>query len=357
MQFALYRYEFEVMEKKDSSASLFPNQWDNLTPREAFDRKSELLDELLEKDYKILDRERKIFSIERDANNYALPNEPIFGKGISPTEPTWKKRTSPTKNSVEKTPLQFTNGHKKPLFHQYVVAPKDGFTILELARHSNMSHHPHPFQANAVKEDDYKSQHIILDNRGTHQRVAIEEKASVFSTDAVAASLARALCKAFARYGLKVKVVPIRDDKHFWKIVNDRKQYPKGFKRLRVVFPQINDPIVTENMKRFNLDYQRTMFGCTNYVAEYNAPQGEKLNFNEEDEMQRLLMEICNTVADSVELSPIGGRKFTIGGKCAKTAQMGESERQSILENNLQEKDLFGNNPMDGIKTFMDKAY
>lgn len=357
MQFALYRYEFEVMEKKDSSASLFPDQWDNLTPREAFERKSELLNKLLEKDYKMLDKERKTSSTERSVNNYALPNEHIFGKGFSPIEHTWKERISPTKNSVEKTPLQFTNGHKKLLFHQYVAAPKDGLTILELARHSNMSHHPHPFQANAVKEDDYKSQHIIIDNRGTHQRVAIEEKASVFSTDAVAASLARALCEAFARYGLKVKVVPIRDDKHFWKIVNDRKRFPKGFKRLRIVFPQINDPKVTENMKRFNLDYQRTMFGSSNYVTEYNAPQGECLIFNEADEMQQLLIEISNTVADSVELSPIGAPKFSLNGKCAKTAQMGESERQSIMENRLQEKDLFGNKPMDGIKTFMDKAY
>lgn len=357
MQFALYRYEFEVMEKKDSSASLFPDQRDSLTPREAFDRKSELLNELLRNDYKILDRVRKMSSIERDANNYALPNEPIFGKGVPPTEHTWLRRTSPTKNSVEKTPLLFTNGHKKPLFHQYVAAPKDGFTILELARHSNMSHHPQPFQANAVKEDDYKSQYIIIDNRGTHQRVAIEKKASVFSTDAVAASLARALCEAFARYGLIVKVVPIRDDKHFWNIVNDRKRFPHGFKRLRIVFPQINDPKVTENMKRFNLDYQRTMFGPSNYVAEYNAPQGESLIFNEADKMQQLLIEISNAVADDVELSPIGAPKFSLNGKCAKTAQMGESERQSILENNLQAKDLFGNNPMDGIKTFMDKAY
>lgn len=317
MQFALYRYEFEVMEKKDSSASLFPDKWDNLTPREAFERKSELLNELLLKDYQ-------------------MPSSGL---------------------SEEKSPLPFTNGRKKPLLHQYASAPKDGFAILELARCSNVIRHPRPFHADAVKEDDYNSLHIIIDNRSLHQRVAIEVKPSVFTTDAAAAALARALCEAFARYGLMVKVVPIRDDKHFWKIVSDKKHYPKGFKKLRVVFPQINDPIVNESMKRFNLDYQRTMFGCSNYVAEYNSPQGEKLIFNEEDEKQRLLIEICNAVGDSIELSPIGGRKFTLGGKYAKTAQMSEPERQSIVGNSQQGQDLFGKDPMMAIKTFMDKAY
>lgn len=354
MQFALYRYEFEVMEKKDSSASLFPNQWDNLTPREAFDRKSELLNELLEKDYKMLDRERKTSSIERSVNNYALPNEPIFGKGISPIEHTWKKRTSPTKNSVEKTPLQFTNGHKKPLFHQYVAAPKDGFTILELARHSNMSHHPHPFQANAVKEDDYKSQHIIIDNRGTHQRVAIEEKASVFSTDAVAASLTRALCEAFARYGLKVKVVPIRDDKHFWKIVNDKKRFPKGFKRLCVVFPQINDEELSERMRQAQMEYRQMFQSNLKIIQE--SPQGESLHFDEKDKRQQEYVKICTENADSIKLSPIGGNSFTLGGKSAKTQQMSELERKK-LEEGYKQQELFESDPIQSIQSFMDKAY
>lgn len=329
MEFALYRYEFEVMEKKDSSASLFPNQWDNLTPREAFDRKSELLNELIEKDYQQL---------------LAEQNKRVAARSLPLLAPIGAKSVLP-----------FTNSRKKPLFHKYSSAPKDGFAILELARLTSVSHRPQPFLTNAVKEDDYKSLHIIIDNRGTYQRVAIEIKSSVFKeTDIVAESLARALSDAFERYGLLVKVVPIRDDKHFWKVVNDRKQFPFGFKKLCVKFPQINDPKVTEDMRRANMIY-REMFHSNLYIIQ-EPPLGESLHFDENDEKQREYIRICTENADSIKLSPIGGRTFTLGGKAAKTQMMTESERKSIEEGNRQQG-LFDGNPAQSTKSFMDKAY
>lgn len=89
----------------------------------------------------------------------------------------------------------------------------------------------------------------------------------------MADSLARALSKAFARYGLVVKVVPIRDDKHFWSLVSDRKQFPRGFNKLCVKFPQINDPKVTEAMRRANIIY-REMFH-SNLVIIQESSEGE----------------------------------------------------------------------------------
>lgn len=329
MEFALYRYEFEVMEKKDSSTNLFPDQWDSLTPRMAFEKKSELLDELFTKDYQqLLDEQNK---------HVAARSLPLIAPiGV-------------------KSVLPFTNNRKKPLYHKYTSAPKDGFAILELARLTSVSHRPQPFLTNAVKEDDYKSLHIIIDNRGTNQRVAIEMKSSVFKeTDTVAESLARALCEAFARYGLLVKVVPIRDDKHFWKVVNDRKQFPFGFKKLHVKFPQINDPKVTEDMVRANIIY-REMFH-SNLGITQEPPQGESLHFDENDERQREYIRLCTENADSITLSPIGGRSFALGGKTAKTQQMTESERKSI-EEGIHQQGLFNDDPAQSTKTFMDKAY
>lgn len=329
MEFSLYRYEFEVMEKKNSSASMFPDQWDNLSPREAFEKKSELLNELLEKDYQILLAEQNM----RVAARSLFPIEPINTKSVLP----------------------FTNSRKKPLYHKYTLAPKNGFAILELARLTSVSHRPQPFLENAVKEDDYKSLHIIIDNRGTYQRVAIEMKSSVFKeTDTVAESLARALCEAFSRYGLSVKVVPIRDDKHFWKVVSDRKQFPRGFKKLCVNFPQINDPIVSEEMRRANIIY-REMFQSDLKITQESS-QGESLNFDEKDERQREYIKLCTENADSITLSPIGGRSFALGGKTAKTQQMTESERKSI-EESLHQQDLFNDDPTQSAKAFMDKAY
>lgn len=329
MEFALYRYEFEVMEKKDSSTNLFPDQWDNLTPRMAFEKKSELLDELFTKDYQLL---------------LAEQNKRVAARSLPIIAPIGAKSALP-----------FTNNRKKPLYHKYTSAPKDGFAILELARLTSVSHRPQPFLTNAVKEDDYKSLHIIIDNRGTNQRVAIEMKSSVFKeTDTVAESLARALCEAFARYGLLVKVVPIRDDKHFWKVVNDRKQFPFGFKKLHVKFPQINDPKVTEDMIRANMIYRELFHSNLGITQE--PPQGESLHFDENDERQREYIRLCTENADSITLSPIGGRSFALGGKTAKTQQMTESERKSI-EEGIHQQGLFNDDPAQSTKTFMDKAY
>ena len=47
MEYALYRYEFEVIEKKDSSINLFPELSESFNPRQAFEKKSELLNYLI----------------------------------------------------------------------------------------------------------------------------------------------------------------------------------------------------------------------------------------------------------------------------------------------------------------------
>lgn len=352
MEFALYRYEFEVMEKKDSSASLFPNQWDNLTPREAFDRKSELLDELLEKDYKMLDKEhkrfpkkRKGFQTENGVHGYALPTDFSLESCISPRE-----------YIVEKTPLQFTNGHKKPLAHKYVLAPKDGFTILELARLTSVSHRPQPFLTNTVKEDIHKSLHVIIDNRGIFQRIAIEVKPSALSTDAVAASLAKTLCEVFARYGLLVKVVPIRDDKYFWKIVNDKERYPKGFKKLLIEFPQINDPEVSKGLDELGLGYHRKHFG-TGLDLLHKSPKGESIPFDENDAYQCAFMNIACYYGDKITLTSMTGSSISFGGECAKTGEMPDNIIQRI-DGYQQSPNIFGMND-DRIKTmeYMNKFY
>lgn len=245
MEFALYRYEFEVMEKKDSSASLFPDHHDNLTPRLAFERKSELLNELLLKDYQMLDTKQsennssttgmaaemchKIYDIQKESECYyrmpptelhrMLSSERykrIYEKSIA------KRNETTHEQRGEKSILTFENGSYNPIFHKYITAPQDGFAILQLGRLPSASSRLRLSQKNAEKNNEYnKPIHIIIDNRGTHQRVAIEVKAKALSTDAVAAMLANTLCKAFASYGLMVKVVPIRDDKYFWNIVSN----------------------------------------------------------------------------------------------------------------------------------------
>lgn len=325
MEFALYRYEFEVMEKKDSSASLFPAHWDNLTPRQAFEKKSELLDALLEKDY-------KQFFIEQVQSNVA--------------------------HCISQSPLlNFTNGKKQPLFHQHATAPTGGFAILQLAHLNSKTYHPIPFQeADAMKGNDYQSLHIIIDNRGTHQHVAIEVKPSVFKkSKTVAASLARALCEAFARYGLMVKVVPMRDDKHFWKTVGNKERYPKGFKKLLVEFPQINDPEVTKGLNELGLGYHRKHFG-TNLSLTHSSPKGENIPFDENDAYQRSFMNIASLYGDKIQLTPMSGKAINFGEESVKTGEIPDTIMQRI-EENRKSPDLFNMDAKSQAMEFMNKIY
>ena len=363
MEYALYRYEFEVIEKKDSSINLFPELSESFNPRQAFEKKSELLNYLLENDYQMLLAEQNQQVAEQNQQvaeqnqQAAEPNQQVAERCPFPVNPASAKTELAFTfdwASVKPT-LTFTSSRKKKLYHKYTSAPKDGFAILELARCRSISHRPQPFLDKAVIEDDYESLHIIIDNRGTYQRVAIEVKSSVFKkTDIVADSLARALSKAFARYGLLVKVVPIRDDKHFWSLVSDRKQFPRGFNKLCVKFPQINDPKVTEAMRRANIIY-REMFH-SNLVIIQESSEGEKLSFNEEDEKQREYMKLCAENADSIQVSPIGARPITLGGKTAKTQRMTDAERKNIEDVN-HEIGLFDGDPIQSTQSFMDKAY
>ena len=369
MEYALYRYEFEVIEKKDSSINLFPELSESFNPRQAFEKKSELLNYLLENDYQMLLAEQNQQVAEQN-QQVAEQNQQVAERCPFPVNPASVKTelafpfdsasvktelAFPFDSASVKPTLTFTSSRKKKLYHKYTSAPKDGFAILELARCRSISHRPQPFLDKAVIEDDYESLHIIIDNRGTYQRVAIEVKSSVFKkTDIVADSLARALSEAFARYGLLVKVVPIRDDKHFWSLVSDRKQFPRGFNKLCVKFPQINDPKVTEAMRRANIIY-REMFH-SNLVIIQESSEGEKLSFNEEDEKQREYMKLCAENADSIQVSPIGARPITLGGKTAKTQRMTDAERKNIEDVN-HEIGLFDGDPIQSTQSFMDKAY
>lgn len=314
MKFSLYRYEFEVMEKKDFPASTSPGRRDELAPREAFERKGRLLDSLLERDCGL------------PATGHDAPSA---GDGGA------------------EAPLRFADGRKRPILHRYVTAPRDGVAILQLALC--------PTREEAAGEEACRPLHVIIDNRGTHQRVAIEVKPSVLSAGKVAGVLARALSGAFARYGLRVKVVPLRDDRHFWRVVADRERYPRGFRRLRVEFPQINDEELTERMRRAGMAY-RELFG-SGLTLTMEAPQGESLGFDREDPGQQEYMRICTGNADAISLSPVGGRSFKLGGGTARTEQMSRQQEAGIGKGGPQQPPSGDDPARQAAISFMDKAY
>lgn len=325
MQFALYRYMFEVMEPGEDSPTLpFSEEIVSLTPREAFAQKDALLDQLLLDDYKTLG------SAEADALS---------------AESSWPKSL-----------LHFTGNRRKPLRHKYATRPEGSLAILELARLSSVSHRPRAFQPKADREDDYKSLHLIIDGRGTRQHVAIEVKPSVMSTDAVAQSLERALCQAFERYRLRVRVTSVDDSRHFWHLVSDRKRFPQGFKRLRVEFPQINSAEVNEGLNEINLGIHRKHFG-TNLNITQEAPQGEEIPFDEEDVYQKKFIDIACRYGTRVDLLPHSARAITIKGKdCVKTGEVPDGIMQQLHESQTM-PGLFDADVKSKLMECMDKIY
>ena len=83
MEYALYRYEFEVIEKKDSSINLFPELSESFNPRQAFEKKSELLNYLLENDYQMLLAEQN--------QQAAEPNQQVAERCPFPVNPARQK--------------------------------------------------------------------------------------------------------------------------------------------------------------------------------------------------------------------------------------------------------------------------
>ena len=153
MEYALYRYEFEVIEKKDSSINLFPELSESFNPRQAFEKKSELLNYLLENDYQMLLAEQNQQVAEQNQQvaeqnqQAAEPNQQVAERCPFPVNPASAKTEQAFTfdwASLKPT-LTFTSSRKKKLYHKYTSAPKDGFAILELARCRSISHRPKPF--------------------------------------------------------------------------------------------------------------------------------------------------------------------------------------------------------------------
>lgn len=94
MEYALYRYEFEVIEKKDSSINLFPELSESFNPRQAFEKKSELLNYLLENDYQMLLAEPNQ-QVAEPNQQAAEPNQQVAERCPFPVNPASAKLSKP----------------------------------------------------------------------------------------------------------------------------------------------------------------------------------------------------------------------------------------------------------------------
>lgn len=307
MEFALYRFEFERTHTPVAQ-SLFPDDRKPLSADEAFSRKQQLLADLLKDDQS---GTRKLHF--------------------------WKEGRK-KKNGEQ--------GVRKNFQHEYLLPPTtDGMAIVRIDAERKVSVHPVAGSEHTEKVPDWRSCHVVIDNRDGIQCIAIEEKKRAFGkTDSVAAMLARTFNEALAWCHLKVNIVRPGDARDFWAVVGDRTLYPDGFDRMQIELPHPNSEILKKNLSEFLTRYREKLRASMKMV--FVAEDGASLDIRGTDEELRLLIDVCiNYVkAESIKLRPRGKTHYVIITKDSKRSldipkTMLEQVAGEAINGNLFEED------------------
>ena len=90
--------------------------------------------------------------------------------------------------------------------------------------------------------DDYRSCIIIIDNRPGVQVIAIENSTSAFqSLKTIENIVERTLSHVMQRrFSLKLSIKNLYNSSRFWNIVQDKKSYPSGFRKVEFTWPKPN---------------------------------------------------------------------------------------------------------------------
>lgn len=248
---------------------------------------------------------------------------------------------------------------RKTFQHAYLLPPtQDGMAIVRMDAEHTVSHHPEAGSERTERVPDWRSCHVVIDNRMGIQHLAIEVKKSAFGeTDTVAAMLERTFNKALAWCHLKVNIVRRGDARDFWAVVGDRTLYPNGFDRMQIELPHPNSEILKQNLCEFLTRYRERL--RANMKLEFGAEEGRSLDICDTDEELRLLIDACfNYVgAKSVKVRPTGKTHYVI---IAKDSKRELDIPKAVLEGVASEAkggNLFGeNSALDEVTLIMDNA-
>lgn len=264
--FALYNYQFE-MNLPDPNLFV-DNKAIQEKARENFDRKQEILDEILAGD--ISGKEKITFTDPKGGNDFK---------------------------------------------HKYMAKPHHGLYAIQLIKATPLSFHDENLDEKEVA--DHLVSHVIIDNFKGHQSLAIEDNKKVIGNlKRKERIIEDTFNKLLEPYYLKMTLGHIYDASKFWEIVEDQERYPDGIKKVVFNFPPSNlARLVNEKNKVMSfIDEIRKSYEAkvSTVIA---APSGASVKFNKDDEIQRNYAQAAADFGgdDSAVIYPNKGPKRKVG--------------------------------------------
>lgn len=310
-QFQIYNYQFGQL-LDNSSKDLFGNDSVLMKAEKSFPIRQELLNQLIEEDYKNQENEKRI--------QFKYP------------------------------------GHIKEYNHRHIIKPIDGMIVMRIANKKRVTRIDKNFEK--TNDDDYANCIVIIDNRPGIQRMAIEVKKSVFTSDT---TLEKIISNTFNEklrpYSLYIDLMHIQNPKDFWVYINDKRSYPTGFYKIKFHHPYLNlerlykkfDKLTTELRKSYNakLDWELT------------AQKGGSLDISENNEMQKAQIEyfMQDLGGNNLELIPNDNKKKSIKvGKGSYQYMFISDITFERLKEDAKDNSFYDSPALDQIKIDMKKG-
>lgn len=247
--------------------------------------------------------------------------------------------------------IAFTNtSGSREYAHMHLMSPADGIVILRVANEKARHITKKNFQIK--KEYDYVNCLLIIDNRDGVQRIAIEQNTSVFTnTQTLANIFQHSMNKVLKQFGLHLELFNLQNAQDFWRCVNDRQEFPKGFYKLIFRLPHLNLERLTEKLDRI-VTLARKSYD-SDMTIEMTAHKGSCLHLDETDELQKAQIEFMTEQlgGDSITLVPMDDKKkrIRIGTHSQKTANI-SSEVFANISDDATSGNLFASEALDEVK-------
>lgn len=205
--------------------------------------------------------------------------------------------------------------------HKWLCQPIDGIAVMKIS--NRRRHKSEDINFNEVETDEYQSAIVIIDNRDGVQSLLIEMKTAAFASPRTVANIVElTLGDALAHYNLSISIDQLHLADAFWNIVDDRENFPNGFRKITFKFPHLNldrlrsalDPIITG--LRQDLDSDLTLI--------QSASPGSSLAISREKESLKELVDAATEVVGGnvIKLYPLTGKAINVGEDNYKTSQI-----------------------------------
>ena len=245
--------------------------------------------------------------------------------------------------------IHFRNAHgQKEYIHRHLIPPIDEIFVMRVANRKTQTIVDAELKEKQV--DDYQNCIVMIDNRPGIQRMLIENKKAAFrDVKQVAGILQYTFRCLLKRYSLTITLDHLQDPRDFWKFVNDRRAYPKGFHRIHFHLP-------SPNLERLKKVYDRLVTRAresfeSSLDMDFSNPDGQ-VRLDPEDPYQKELIEwfMGEAGGDIALYSNLAKRSPIVVGKNSYRAITVSDTTIRRLTEDANSGDIFGSAALDDVK-------